>query len=410
MSEGNSTGRRVTVRVQLFPDRPHLMLQWHDPVTGKRKSRTAGTCNPLDAEKKRADLEYELNHGLYQEPSRITWERFRELFEAEYVSARRKDTRKNYYATLDLFERLCEPKLLRSIDVRVISAFASALRKQPGYGGGTMQPSTVKVRLQFLRTALNWAAAQRCIPECPPFPDVKVPKKKPQPVPPESFERLLAKAPDAHMRAYLLTGWLAGLRLNEALELEWEETTGAPYLDPARHRIVFPAEFVKAVEDQWIPLDPELWQALDALPRVGRKVFHFGAIDGRGDRRLTDKTVSARVRDLAKAAGVKLTMKSLRRGFGCRYAGKVPAQVLQKLMRHSNIAITMTYYANTDDAMMDAVLGKKEDRPPQPADPGLLEQKGYTIERNALRNTAPETPAELPNPGDVTPSPEGGSS
>jgi hypothetical protein len=47
----------------------------------------------------------------------------------------------------------------------------------------------------------------------------------------------------------------------------------------------------------------------------------------------------------------------MRRGFGCRYAGKVPAQVLQRLMRHSNITITMSYYANVDDAVMEAVLG-----------------------------------------------------
>ena len=39
------------------------MPQWHDSETGKRKSKTAGTCNPMEAEKARADLEYELNHG-----------------------------------------------------------------------------------------------------------------------------------------------------------------------------------------------------------------------------------------------------------------------------------------------------------------------------------------------------------
>ena len=37
--------------------------------------------------------------------------------------------------------------------------------------------------------------------------------------------------------------------------------------------------------------------------------------------------------------------------------GKVSAQVLQKLMRHSDIKITMGYYPNVDDAVMDAVLG-----------------------------------------------------
>ena len=51
-------------------------------------------------------------------------------------------------------------------------------------------------------------------------------------------------------------------------------------------------------------------------------------------------------------------MRTLRNGFGCRYAGKVPAQVLQKLMRHANIKTTMEYYANVDDAVMRAVLGE----------------------------------------------------
>ena len=67
--------------------------------------------------------------------------------------------------------------------------------------------------------------------------------------------------------------------------------------------------------------------------------------------------MSNRIIALARKAGVRLTRKALRRGFGCRYAGKVPAQVLQKLMRHANIKTTMDYYANIDDAVEEAVLG-----------------------------------------------------
>jgi integrase len=359
MSADNST-KRVVVWVQHFADRPHLMLQWHDPHTGKRRSESAGTADPDEAETKRTDKEYELNHGLHQDVSRISWERFREMFEEEYVAGRRENTRRNYRVMLDLFEQVCNPTSLRSINERTVSAFVAGLRKLPGCGGGTMQASSIKVRLQFLHTALQWAADQKLLPECPRFPSVKVPKKKPLAVPVESFERLYAKAEgDPQMQAFLRCGWLAGLRLNEALALEWEETDEAPYLDPDRDRIIFPAEVVKAAEDQWVPLDPDLWEALDALPRSGRKVFHFDAVDGRGQREVCDITVSARVRDLAQAAGVKLTMKSLRRGFGCRYAARVPAQVLQKLMRHASIKTTMDYYANVDDAAMAAVLGGK---------------------------------------------------
>jgi integrase len=85
---------------------------------------------------------------------------------------------------------------------------------------------------------------------------------------------------------------------------------------------------------------------------------------------------------LALAAGVKLTMKSLRRGFGCRYAGKVSAQVLQKLMRHANIRTTMDSYANVDEAAMEAVLGPK---------------------RNTSRNSAQKPSAENAAGSDASP-------
>jgi integrase len=206
-----------------------------------------------------------------------------------------------------------------------------------------------------------------------------VPKKAPLPVPTETFEKLLDKAPDAMMRAYLLTSWLGGLRLTEALALEWDETREAPHLDLGRRRIVLPAEIVKAVKDQWVPLDAELQEALEALPRHGRKVFFF---PDRTGQPLGPGGVSQRVAALAKRAGVRLTMKSLRRGFGCRYAGKVPAQVLQKLMRHANIKTTMDYHANVDGAVEAAVLGEQ---------------------RNSSRNKAAVEPPAADDTDDVTP-------
>src|SRR5205823_5664629 len=80
-----SEERRITVWVQRFKDRSTLVLQWIDPDTGKRKSKSAGTSDHDIAEGRRKDLEYELTHGKYQEASRMTWERFRELFEAEHL-------------------------------------------------------------------------------------------------------------------------------------------------------------------------------------------------------------------------------------------------------------------------------------------------------------------------------------
>jgi integrase len=348
--------KRIVVWVQHFNDRPHLMLQWLDPVTGKRRSKSAETCNPLDAEAKRKDLEYELNHGLHVEPARIAWAAFRALFEREYLSGLRPRSRLAIGAALDRFERHGCPKLLRAIDARVLSSFVAALRVAPVRGRVGYSPMTIRLNLDFLRTALGWARAQKFIHELPAFPAVKVPKKRPQPVPGESFEKLMAAAKDQQTRAYLLCGWLAGLRLSEAFELEWEPSPRWPWLDLGRDRVVLPAEFAKADADQWVPLDPQLRAALLALPRRGRKVFSFRARSGKP---VLYTAVSERVKQLAKRAGVRLTMHTLRKGFGCRYAGKVPAQVLQRLMRHSTIRVTMDYYANIDDAVEEAVLGKR---------------------------------------------------
>jgi hypothetical protein len=86
--------KRITVYVLQQKDRPFLKLEWVEPETGRRRSKSAKTADPAEAEKARADLEYELNHGLHREPSKMPWETFRELYEEEKLAGARKATRK----------------------------------------------------------------------------------------------------------------------------------------------------------------------------------------------------------------------------------------------------------------------------------------------------------------------------
>jgi hypothetical protein len=276
--------KRVTVWLTSFPDRKNLMLQWKDPDTNKVKSKSAQTADPKEAESRRVDLEADLNNGRYAEASRMGWECFRELFEDEYVATRRPNTRRNFAVMLDHFENLCPVTKVSAVSERTVSAFAAALRKLPGKISEGMMPSTVDMMLRFLHTALSWAKGQKIIPEVPRFPNVKIPKKKPQGVAAETFERILEKATDPMMQAFLLCGWLAGLRLREAFYLERLPTSKAPYLDLARNRIILPAEVVKGVEDQWLPLDATLRQAFTSLPSNGRRVFRFPEQERPGDR------------------------------------------------------------------------------------------------------------------------------
>src|SRR5262249_34348989 len=101
----------------------------------------------------------------------------------------------------------------------------------PKRGRSSFTASTIHVRLGYLHGALSWAADQKLVGTVPRFPEVKVAKKKPQPVPAEMFERLLEKVSDSQTCAFLLCGWLAGMRRNEAAALEWEATDKAPNLD-----------------------------------------------------------------------------------------------------------------------------------------------------------------------------------
>lgn len=105
-----------------------------------------------------------------------------------------------------------------------------------------------------------------------------------------------------------------------------------------------------------VPLHPLLREALEGLERVEARVFPFRSIHTKLP--LSRKGVTSKIRELAKRAGVKLSMHKLRKGFGCRVAkqlGKGNAPVLHSLMRHSSMQITMDYSASIDDALQDAI-------------------------------------------------------
>lgn len=355
------TEKRIRVWVQEFKDRPFLVLQWNDPDTGKRRSKTTDppTADPKQAEEQRADHESDLNNGRYQEASKLDWSNFREKFEEEYLEGLRERTQEKYKTVLDVFEEIVNPDKLRTITERTVSLFVVGMRQRKRTNGKVgLAPMTMRNYLVALRTALSWAVGQKMLVTVPKFPKIKVPKKKPQPIPAGDFEKLLAAAPDALWKAFLLCGWWGGMRLSEARCLRWERHDALPWLDLDNNRIVLPAVFAKSDEDQWVPLHPVLRKALEDLPKVADEVFPFRSARGGGP--LTRNGITNRVIDMAKRAGIKLSMHRLRKGFGCRVAkqlGKGNAPILHRLMRHSSMQVTMDYYASVDDALQDTIKG-----------------------------------------------------
>ncbi|HKB40330.1 MAG TPA: site-specific integrase, partial [Gemmataceae bacterium] len=278
------------------------------------------------------------------------------------------NTRKTVRRALNLFERLARPGGLASLDARTIARFQTAMMAE-GYA-----PRSIKTYLDSLHGALAWAVDPGgLIPTVPSFPDVIVPPQRPRPLPAEHYEHLLERAGQLH--PLLELGWHAGLRIGEAARLCWEETGREPWVDLEAKRLRFPVGGQKAKREDWIPIAPPLLAVLEALPREGRRVVPLFRQDGSPvkDSYRTDYT-DKRFRELARGAGVRATFHGLRKAFGTRYAARVPAQVLQRLMRHSSIAVTLAYYCDLGDAMIEAVNTSFNSDPADLAKP--LENKG----------------------------------
>lgn len=334
--------KKIIVYLLAPKDRAMLQFQWECPDTGRRKTRSAGTADPAKAEQARNDLEYELNHGITHEPSKMPWETFRQVYEDEQLSGRRAATRKKAGYVFDLFESLTNPRKLGQITERTISRHQVAMR------AAGRKAATIAGHLAYLRAALRWAASQKFIPAAPKIVMPKVPKKTNiRKIVAEEFERLIAKAPSELWSAFIATAWYTGMRRNEMLDATWGRDTETPWVDFAQAKIWIPAAYNKSDADQWVPLHPQLAEILLPLRKPGGAMFPLSA---------SAREVSRKFGKLARKAGLKVTLHDLRRSFGSRYAAAVPAPVLQRLMRHADIKTTLAFYTNVDDKLAEAIL------------------------------------------------------
>ena len=336
---------RVTVWLLKPKDRPTFMLQWIDPDSGDRKSRSARTTKRREAEQRRTDLEYEINNGMHQKPSTLTWGRFMEVYDDEQIAGFKPSSQVKATSVFKTFSRLVSPLKLADVNERRLSRFVKLRRES------AVSVHTIKGDMSYLHAALRWAKDQKLIDAVPVFPRIKAPKKrsKGRPVTTEEFERMLDKCPDQDWRDYLTGLWLSGLRLTESLDLWWDRQDKQHLDFSGRHpMIVIPAETEKGGRDRRIPLTPDFCELLEALPG-----FQSGKVFGVA---CTWKTIGERITAIGKAAGVKVSENAgkvkfasahdLRRSFGTRWAKVLMPAELMVLMRHENINTTMKFYVD----------------------------------------------------------------
>lgn len=361
-------------------------MQWVDPTTGRKRTRSTGQAKKKDADRwagKRIE-------ELVAETSRtadVTWDEFCDRYQTEVASALSDQAQRKVITMINSINRVISPKLLRALDEKQISIFQRTLRSEG------LAESTIKGYLAYLSAALHWAKRQKLIDAVP---SIELPKRtaraKGRPVTLEEFERMLAKVevvvcpkpetvtgsapfrnvPDdvrrqiAESWKHLLRGlWWSGLRLAEALSLHWTDNRKL-CVDLSGPVLRFQPDSHKANRYDESPLVPEFEDFLRETPEADRVGYVFNPLAQTGQRALRRMDcVSSTIVAIGTAAGVKVNEKprlrkkegqpetqvkyasahDLRRSFGFRWARRVMPALLMQFMRHASINTTMQFYA-----------------------------------------------------------------
>lgn len=281
----------------------------------------------------------------------MAWTAFRELYEAERLAGKTEGTQAKAGGVFDSFEQLAAPRTLGAITERTISQYAAKLQ------GNGRSPATIRGHLAYLREALRWAKGQKLIAEVPAIVMPKLPKgasrakvRAAAKITTEAFERLLMKCSSDGWRLLVALAWHCGLRRLEARRVEGR------HVDLQAHTIAIPRN--KAGDEAaTVFITPEL----DAMLRERWPVGDLpdGELISPGEVASDPESISKEFQRVARRAAVKgggkdgyCTLHDLRRSFGSRWAAKVPAQVLQRLMRHADIKTTMDFYADVEQAAL----------------------------------------------------------
>lgn len=386
---------RIKVSVVEFGDRRHYMMQWRDPMTRRKRTRTTKVertgraKDRKEAERVAAKFEAELREGRYHEPLRVTWAEFRERYETEVLPGLAKRTDDRVAVVFNWVQEVLKPSRLADLTEVRLSHLQAEMRRKG------LAEATIKSNLAHLAAALNWANRLGLLPKVP---TIEKPKRakgsklmKGRPITGEEFERMLAKVPGVVLakrkpgdkeptprqlerdRA-MVVSWehylkglsASGLRLAESLDLWWDRDDKLCVDLSGEHPMLrIAAECEKGNQDRLLPMAPEFAEFLLATPKSERTgpVFNPHAQRAYGERLLPHR-VGEIVTKIGRAAGVKVATKTiidpktgertevvkyasahdLRRSFGERWAGRLMPTDLMALMRHESVETTLRYY------------------------------------------------------------------
>jgi integrase len=367
MRKVSKAASRIKVLVRVQNDRDTLTLYYRDPLSGRIRSRSAGTSDAKEAERAAERWEAEINdyHGV----DGSGWQAFRDRFRDEHLAFKAANTRASYATALNSFEAYAKPMSLNEVNTGLLSRYAAKLLTDG------RPHATVKSYLTHLRSAFRWAERLGIMRKAPHVSMPSTGKRSHMRGRPLTWRELGAMlracraihgANAGEWRRLIKLLWYSGLRLGEALALSWDTPPLVVRLDSKPYPlIVIDAEGQKSRIDTASPIAPDFAAWLSKVPPELRTGYVVDVRNSVG-KRFTAEKLSDEVSRIGKAAEVATgeekyaTAHDLRRSFATRWAVKVRPLTLQRMLRHSDLSTTLRYYVGLDAADVGAELWSEQ--------------------------------------------------
>lgn len=243
---------------------------------------------------------------------------------------------------------------LSEITEETISLYVQSRSSQRSRYGRAFQPATINRELQTLRRLLRLAHEWKIVQRCPRIRLLKGERQRDFVLSRQLEATYLAALPSPLSDvAVLLID--TGLRLGEALSLEWPQVHLEPLRGSSLGYISVAPEKAKSGKKRNVPLTPRAAEVLNRwAPKPGGLVFQNA--DGRA---LVDTSLShahKRVRDLLRLPA-DFVLHSLRHTYGTRLGeAGADAFTIMRLMGHSSVTVSQRYVHPTPETLERAVV------------------------------------------------------
>lgn len=300
-------------------------------VEGKKLWKSTGARLKRNALNSLRDFE----KLLRDKPKQCTLEHFSEKFEtyAKNIFAHR--TFLIYRGALTQCKRVWGNPLLSSLSPHHLDQFKTVRLSK------NISPVTVNIELRTLKAAMNTAVRWKFL-EVNPFAQIqslRVPDAVPTYFSKQDFQRLLDAIADEWLKELVVFAVLTGMRRGELINLRWQDVDLQRKLIHIQSNPTFKT---KQGKRRVVPMSEVVFNLL--LPKAQRVrceyIFHIKGF------KIYDDHASKALKMAVTAAGLngKLHFHSLRHTFASWLVQDgVSLYEVQKLLGHSNIAVTQVY-------------------------------------------------------------------